>query len=92
MNRREFFRLAGVFVAGTMIQPQIPINWFYEPPARPAPTMPTRYVMVDRRGEQLAKGCFDNFICGQYSDGTMWTEVEEFNSSLSAREIVFCQS
>lgn len=107
MNRRGFLRLAGAMITGTMIQPQVSINWFYKPPTRPAPKMPTRYVLTDRWGKQLAEGCFDNFICGQYSDGvTRWTEfsdgpsfyfddkrtsAEEIDFFLSAGEIVFCR-
>lgn len=59
MNRREFLRLAGVFVAGTMIQPQIPINWFYKPPTRPAPTMPSK--LAYEMGRVIGEGYIDGF-------------------------------
>lgn len=84
MNRREFFRLVGTFIAGTMIQPNLPVRWFSRPPARSAPEMPTTfgvvgtppitYILVDSHGELIPEGDF-NYLSTLDCPMTLWTVV-----------------
>lgn len=84
MNRREFFYLVGGMITGTMLTSGNPVTLPNRPFDLPTPTpskMPAGITFISWEdtmrgfaGEQLAEGCFDNFICGKYSDGvTLWT-------------------
>lgn len=50
MNRREFLRLGGAMMVGTMLQPTFHANWFAQPSPPTMPTFPTKVVAAKKIG------------------------------------------